>query len=181
MPLRSRKSNWYYRSTHFNTITPLFIEYVVMENTPIQIPTLNSNEFLPRLSPWAMVSGIVMLTIFGTAVVLSTVLKYNVTVKAPAMIRPAGDLRLVQSAIEGTVKEIAVKENQTIKAGDVVVRLDNSRLMITQSQLEGDLRQGRLQLGQASAQIQALDAQIAAESNLTQRSIQAAQAEVIPI
>ena len=59
-----------------------------------------------------------------------------------------------------------------------MARLDNSRLMTTQSQLEGDLRQGRLQLGQASAQIQALDAQIVAESNLTQRSIQAAQAEV---
>ena len=59
-----------------------------------------------------------------------------------------------------------------------MTRLDNSRLMTTQSQLEGDLRQGRLQLGQASAQIQALDAQIVAESNLTQRSIQAAQAEV---
>ncbi len=83
-----------------------------MENTPIQVPTLDSNEFLPRLSPWAIVGGATMLTIFGTAVVLSTVLKYNVTVKAPAMIRPAGDLRLVQSAIEGTVKEIAVKENR---------------------------------------------------------------------
>ncbi|BAU14658.1 HlyD family secretion protein [Leptolyngbya sp. NIES-3755] len=149
-----------------------------MEETPIQVPTLSHNEFLPRLSPWAIAGGGVMLTVFGAAIVLSTVLKYNVTVKAPATVRPAGDLRLVQSAIEGTVKEITVKENQKVKAGDIVARMDDSRLMTTKSQLEGDLRQGRLQLNQVNAQIQALDSQIAAESNVVDRSVQAAEAQL---
>ncbi|MBE9013066.1 HlyD family efflux transporter periplasmic adaptor subunit [Pseudanabaenaceae cyanobacterium LEGE 13415] len=149
-----------------------------MEDTPIQVPTLSHNEFLPRLSPWAIVGGGVLVTVFGAAVLLSTVLKYNVTVKAPATVRPAGDLRLVQSAIEGTVKEIAVKENQKVKAGDVVARMDDSRLMTTKSQLEGDLRQGQLQLNQINAQIQALDSQIAAESNVVDRSVQAAEAQL---
>lgn len=146
--------------------------------SPDQLPTVSGNEFLPRLSPWAIAGGGVLLAVFGTAVMLSTVLKYNVTVKAPVTIRPAGELRLVQSAIEGTVKEITAKENQPIKAGDPVARLDDSRLMTTKSQLEGDLRQGNLQLTQVNAQLGALDSQIAAESNSTQRSVQAAQADL---
>lgn len=149
-----------------------------MENTPIQVPTLDRTEFLPRLSPWAIAGGGVLLTVFGAAVVLSAVLKYNVTVKAPATIRPAGDLRVVQSAIEGTVKDIAVKENQSVKAGDVVARIDDSRLLTTKSQLEGDLRQGRLQLNQVNAQLQSLNTQIAAETDVTQRTVQANEAEL---
>ncbi|NDJ19532.1 HlyD family secretion protein [Myxacorys almedinensis] len=149
-----------------------------MENTPSQLPTISSNELLPRLSPWAIAGGGVLVIIFGTAVLLSTVLKYNVTVKAPATIRPAGDLRLVQTAIEGTVEQIVVKENQTVKAGDVIARIDDSRFATTQSQLEGDIRQGRLQLAQVTAQTQALDSQIAAQSNLAQRSTQAAEAQL---
>ncbi|GAP98890.1 HlyD family efflux transporter periplasmic adaptor subunit [Leptolyngbya sp. NIES-2104] len=145
---------------------------------PIQVPTLSQSEFLPRLSPWAIAGGGVLLMVFGAAVVLATVLKYNVTVKAPGTVRPAGELRLVQSAIEGTIKEIAVKENQKVKAGDIVARMDDSRLMTTKSQLEGDLRQGRLQLNQINAQIQSLDSQLAAESNVTDRSIQAAEAQL---
>jgi HlyD family secretion protein len=146
--------------------------------SPDQLPTVSSHEFLPRLSPWAIAGGGVLLIVFGIAVMLSTVLKYNVTVKAPVTIRPAGDLRLVQSAIEGTVKEITVKENQMLKAGDPVARLDDSRLMTTKSQLEGDLRQGNLQLTQVKAQLSALDSQIAAEANSIDRSVQAAQAEL---
>lgn len=146
--------------------------------SPDQLPTVTTQEFLPRLSPWAIAGGGLLLVVFGSAVMLSTVLKYNVTVKAPVNVRPDGDLRVVQPQVEGTIKEVTVKENQVVKAGDIIARMDDSRLNTTKSQLEGDLRQGQLQLAQIQAQIQALDTQIVAETNSSDRSVQAAEADL---
>lgn len=143
-----------------------------------QLPTISSNEFLPRLSPWAILGGGFIITLFGAAVVSAAVLKYNVAVKVPATIRPAGDLRLVQAAIEGTIEQIAVKNNQSVQAGDPIAYLDDSRLNTTKSQLQSDVQQQQLQLNQINTQINSLDAQILAESNLMQRTVQAEQAEL---
>lgn len=146
--------------------------------TPEQLPTISSSEFLPRLSPWAVIGGGFAITIFASASGLAAVLKYNVAVKVPATIRPSGDLRLVQAAIDGTVKEISAKNNQTVKAGDVIASLDDSRQDTTKSQLQGDVDRQKLQLAQMRAQISALDAQILAETSLMQRTVQASEAEL---
>lgn len=114
----------------------------------------------------------------GAAVVSAAVLKYNVAVKVPATIRPVGDLRLVQAAIEGTIEQIVVTNNQAVQAGEPIAYLDDSRLNTTKSQLQSDLQQQQLQLNQITTQINALDAQILAESNLRQRTVQAEQAEL---
>ena len=146
--------------------------------TPDQLPKISSNEFLPRISPWAIMSGGLMIAIFGTTVVLAAVLKYNVAVKVAATIRPAGELRLVQAAIAGSITQILVEENQRVEAGQAIAYIDDSRLLTTKSQLQGDLQQVALQLGQIRAQLNALDSRILAEANLMQRTIRAAQAEV---
>lgn len=146
--------------------------------TPNQLPTLSSSEFLPRLSPWAMIGGGFIITLLGAAVMSAAVLKYSVAVKVPATIRPTGDLRLVQAAIEGTVEQIVVQNNQSIAMGEPIAYLDDSRLDTTQSQLQGDVEQQQIQLTQIKIQISALDSQILAESNLMQRTVQAEQAEL---
>jgi len=51
---------------------------------------------------------------FSAAVALAA---FHVTVKAPANIRPLGELRIVQAASEGVVR-IEVKENQVVRKGD---------------------------------------------------------------
>lgn len=151
-----------------------------MMETPTSnpLPTLSSQDFLPRLSPWAMLGGGFVITLFGAAAISAAVLKYNVAVKVPATIRPAGDLRLVQAAVEGTIEQIVVTNNQWVQAGDPIAYLDDSRLNTTRSQLQGDVRQQQLQLNQINTQIQALDAQILAEANLMQRTVQAELAEL---
>ena len=146
--------------------------------TPDQLPKISSNDFLPRISPWAIMGGGFMIAIFGTTVVLASILKYNVAVKVAATIRPAGELRLVQAAIAGTITQILAEENQKVEQGQAIAHIDNSRLVTTQSQLKGDLQQVTLQLGQITAQLNALDSRILAQSNLIQRTIRAAQAEV---
>jgi HlyD family secretion protein len=151
---------------------------IIMTNTyePNQLPLIREDEFLPSIGSWITTGGIFLVLIAGGAIALSSILEFNVTVKAPATIRPAGELRLVQSAIEGTVLQIEVAENQAVKKGQIVARLDDAQLQIKRSQLLGDVKQWELQLVQLSSQLGTLDTQIAAESKFAMRSIASAQA-----
>ncbi|MBE9192394.1 HlyD family efflux transporter periplasmic adaptor subunit [Gloeocapsopsis crepidinum LEGE 06123] len=146
--------------------------------TPEQLPTISSNEFLPRINPWAITGGGFIVVILGGGVILASVLEYNVAVKAPGAIRPAGELRLVEAAFEGTVEQIAVEENQVVKRGDTIVRIDDSRLQTQKSQLQSRIRQIQLQLSKFYTQIEELQAQVEAQTRLINRNIVAAQAEL---
>jgi len=122
--------------------------------------------------------GIFLVLVFGAAVAVSSVLKFSITVKAPAAIRPAGGLSVVQSGIEGTVTNINVEENQAVKKGELFAQLDDSTLQNRKSQLQGDIRSLTLQRYQINAQVRALDNQMVAESRLVRRSIAAAEANL---
>jgi multidrug efflux pump subunit AcrA (membrane-fusion protein) len=137
-----------------------------------------SEEFLPPISTWCSLGGIVLLTIFGVTLVLASILKYQVTIKTPAIIRPNGELRLVQATTEGTIKSIAVQANQVIKKGDVIATMNDGRLQTKKKQLLTNIEQATLQLTQLNAQIQALDKQITAEGKRTNRAIAITQAEL---
>lgn len=145
---------------------------------PAFLRPIQSDEFLPPISLWTRLGGLVLVGTFGAAITLAAVIKYNVTVKAAATVRPSGELRIVQAAAEGVIKTIEVKENQVVKKGDVIVYLDDSRLQIQKSQLAGNIQQSQLQLTQIAAQIKSLDNQVAAEFNLMQRNIASAEADL---
>ncbi len=151
-----------------------------MPDTPDldQLHIVQSDEFLPSISRWITVGGVILIGAFGVAIALSTVLKYRVTVKVPATIRPAGELRIVQAATEGIVKSIQVKENQFVKKGEELASIDDSRLQTQKSQLQGNIRQSELQLAQIAAQISSFNTQLVAETNLIDRNIAAAEAEL---
>jgi len=133
-------------------------------------------EFLPPINRWITLGGLVLLATLGTTVVLAGVLKYRVTVRAPATVRPAGELRIVQSATEGTVQSIEVEANQVVQEGDVMAYIDGSRLRTKRSQLQGNIQQATQ--NQIGSQILAIDSQIAAETDLLNRTIVAAEAEL---
>jgi HlyD family type I secretion membrane fusion protein len=114
----------------------------------------------------------------GVAVTLAAVVKYNVTVKAPAIVRPAGDVRIVQAPIEGTVTRISVKENQIVKQGDAIATLDDSQLQTKKSQLIGSIQNSKQQFAQIAAQVNELNRQQIAESSLMNRTVASAQADL---
>jgi len=145
---------------------------------PAFLRPVQSDEFLPPISLWTRLGGLVLVGTIGAAITLATVIKYNVTVKAAAIVRPTGELRIVQAATEGTIKDVEVKENQVVNQGNTIARLDDSRLQIQKSQLEANIQQSKMQLAQIAAQISSLDAQRSAESSLTDRTIDSAQAEL---
>lgn len=141
--------------------------------------TLRTDELIPALSRWASLSGIVIMGSLVLAVGGAAIARYNVAVKAPATIRPAGELRVVQAELEGKIQQIVVQENQWVHQGDVIAYLDDTKLQIQKTQLQGSLQQNQLQLSQIESQVRFLNLQMLAEEQSTQTSIAAAEADVI--
>ncbi|MGJ3249490.1 MAG: HlyD family secretion protein [Elainellaceae cyanobacterium] len=147
-------------------------------NNSTNLPPVSANDFLPPISRWTTTGGLVLIGIMGMALAIASVAKYKVTVKAPASIRPAGELRIVQAATSGTVTHILTKENQAIQTGDVIAMIDDSQLQTKKSQLQSATQQAQLQIVQVNAQIQALSDQLGAEKDRMNRAIAASEAEL---
>ena len=151
---------------------------MLSDSNPDFLRPVSSDEFLPPISRWTTLGGVFLVGSFGVAVMLAAYTQYNVTVKAAALVRPTGELRIVQASTEGTIKSISVKENQVVKQGDAIAILDNSQLQTKKSQLQGNIQNNQLQLSQIAAQISALDSQQKAEWNLMNRNIAVSQADL---
>ena len=135
-------------------------------------------EFLPPIQKWLVVSGLACVGIFAAAIALSTKLEYKVTVKAPARIRPIGELRIVQAAIEGKIVNISVAENQQVRAQALIAQIDDTRLQSQKQELLANIRQTKQQLSQLNDQSASLQRQIEAEQDLQQRNIASAQVQL---
>lgn len=84
---------------------------------PDLLRPVSGDEFLPPISRWTTLGGCFLVGTVGVAIALATFIKYNVIVKAPGAVRPTGETRVVQAAIEGTVQRIFVEENQVVQSG----------------------------------------------------------------
>lgn len=142
------------------------------------LPPVLPDEFLPPVERWATFGGIAMLAIFCSAIALAAVLKYPATVKAQAIVRPTGELRIVQAAATGKVTRIEAKANQALKQGDAIAFLDDSGLQTQKRQLQSSIQQTQRQLEQINAQIQAVQSQAEAEKQAIERAIAAAAGEL---
>jgi HlyD family type I secretion membrane fusion protein len=155
---------------------PLLI--IMLTNTNPNLPSVREDEFLPPISGWTTFGGLFIVAVVALAIPIASVAKYKETVKVQALVRPEGELRLVQAAIEGQVMSVAVKGNQTVKQGDVIAKIDDSRLQTQKSQLQNTVQQSRLELVQINAQINALNRQISAETNRIEGNVASAIAEL---
>ncbi|XGW00592.1 MAG: HlyD family secretion protein [Leptolyngbya sp. BL-A-14] len=139
---------------------------------------VDSRDFLPAISRWSRLGGVVLVGACTTLIALAAMMPYRVTVKAAGTVRPDGELRVVQASVDGAIKQIAVKENQRLDSGEMIVRLDDSSLQSRKSQLQTALQRGRLQLEQLEAQISQLHLQLMAEEGVMDRSIAIARADL---
>lgn len=139
---------------------------------------VKSEEFLPSISRWVTLGGLAIVSVFGVGLILAATTPYITTVKAPAVVRPSGDTRLVQVAITGTVRQILVQEGALVQQGSLIAVLDASPFSMKQQQLAQTIQTTRQQQQQIAAQIQALEQQITAESRLINRTIAASQANL---
>ncbi len=139
---------------------------------------IQEDEFLPPVSRWTTLGGMLLASAVGIAISLASLIEYNITVEAKASVRPAGELRIVQAATEGTVINISVEGNQVVTKGDAIATIDDSRLQTKKSQLQINIGQAQLQLAQINAQIRALDRQIFAETDRINRAVTISEQEL---
>ncbi|MEM9451852.1 MAG: HlyD family efflux transporter periplasmic adaptor subunit [Cyanobacteria bacterium P01_E01_bin.6] len=145
---------------------------------PHRTNVLRPDELLPPVSCWTTIGGAILIGSVGSAVVLAASLRYSLTVRAPAVVRPSGELRLVQAERAGTIAQIAVQENQAVQAGDVIAVMNAVSLEVEQQQLKNAIRQSQLQIAQMDAQLRLMAAQIDDEGRSLDRDISIAEAEL---
>lgn len=126
------------------------------------LPSLEPDDFIPPLDRLTSSGGLILFAFFGVAILLTSILKYKVTVKTAAVVRPLGEQRLVQTAIAGAIGSIKTRENEIVKAGEIIATLDDSQLQTKQIQLQEDIEQAIKQLKQSELQTNQIDRQIAA-------------------
>ena len=88
-----------------------------------------------------------------------------------------GHLHQVSAQIDGQIKDVLVHDNQDVKAGDVLVRLDPLEFQIAAQKAEASLEQARAQETQTAAASAQADAQLAeAKARVAQAEAQITQA-----
>jgi len=150
---------------------------MLIDPQPDFLRLVQNDEYLPPISIWTRLGGIFLIGSVGATFGITSIIQYNIIVKADATVRPTGEIRLVQAAAEGTIISIKVKENQIVKKGDTIALIDNSQLQSKKSQILGNIQQNQLQRAQIDAQLKALKAQMTAESNATGQAISSAKAD----
>jgi HlyD family secretion protein len=140
---------------------------------------INNDESLPPIGRWTSLAGLLLVGTVFTSIFLSSWVKYNVTIKAAAIVRPIGETRVVQAKMEGSVKRILVKENQVVKLGEIIAVLDTEPLLIKKNQLEENIKQNRLQIIQINSQNLTLNNQIMAEKRVIERIITSAKEDLL--
>ena len=151
---------------------------MLTKTNPNFLPVVQEDEFLPPISRWTRFGGLFIVAVVALTIPVASVTKYKETVKTQALVRPKGEIRLVQSAAEGQVMQITAKNNQKVKKGDVIATLNDSRLQIQKRLLQKSIQLLRLQLVQINAQINALNSQISAETNRIKHKVAATTSEL---
>lgn len=141
-------------------------------------PTVEANHFLPPIGKWLYFGGCSIFVMLIFAGLSTRFFTYKETVKAPAIVRPMGGVRLVEAFTEGGITKVLVKQGQTVKKGEVIAKIDPNRLQTKKIQLEKSIRQQRLQSNQLNAQISSLESQIAIEAGRNNSEVAAAIAEL---
>ncbi|MEM9155890.1 MAG: HlyD family efflux transporter periplasmic adaptor subunit [Cyanobacteria bacterium P01_F01_bin.33] len=145
---------------------------------PKSLPTATPEDFLPPIGAWATIGGVALLGIFGGAIGLAAVLQYPVTVKARVAVRPVGEERRVEAAIDGVVGQIEVRDNDAVGPGTIIARLVDEALHVQQRQLSAERDRLQQQVAQTRVELAALDAQVGAERRAGDRAEGAATAQI---
>ncbi len=137
---------------------------------PVLPPTLSpvsGDDFLPGPGPWASALGRQLLLLLSFGALALALWPMRETVKAPGVVRPVGENTLVQSEQGGTVLRVLLRQNQSVRRGDLLAVFDTRPLEAEQSQLQVELSALEAQAQQARDEQSSLEAQTHAWERLT--------------
>ncbi len=130
----------------------------------------------PRASWWKPVTGIVLGAAALAWAVQFGLHAYRFEKTDDAYV--TGHLHQISPQLDGQVKEILVTDNQTVRAGDVLVRLDPLQTELVLQKAKAALEQARANVAQTRAATGQADAQLAeAQAHVLQAAAQLAQTE----
>ena len=92
------------------------------------LPRLDLEDYVPSVRPWLRISSVAVVTSAALGVAFMAICPYQVVVRGPGFVRPAGEQVLVNAPFEGRVVSIDVRTNQLVVAGQPIVTLDRARL-----------------------------------------------------
>jgi multidrug efflux pump subunit AcrA (membrane-fusion protein)/DNA-binding NarL/FixJ family response regulator len=142
------------------------------------LPSVELEQFIPPLDRFTKIGGTILFSLFGTAILLTSILKYKVTIKAPAVVRPDGELRLVQAERSGRISRVNIQENQNIEAGFAIAILDDSQLLLQQLEFEKNLKQSQKQIEQINSQANDFKKEITAQKKVISKLIASSKANL---
>jgi len=122
-------------------------------------------EFLPAalslqnmpVSPVGRLVAKVMMAMVVALFIWSMIGKVDIVVNASGKIIPSGSTKAIASVDVASVRALHVKENQPVKAGDVLMELDSSATDAEYDKASGDQSVALLQVARAKALILAID------------------------
>ncbi|MGQ9871015.1 HlyD family efflux transporter periplasmic adaptor subunit [Leptodesmis sp.] len=128
--------------------------------SPESLQPFQEDDFLPPISRWMSGGAMALIGVMAGMVGLAAIIEYNVTVQAPASVRPAGDLSVVQAPPGVTIGRILIQEGQSVRKGDVIAEIgvpDQNRLLALRTQ-RSNVQQ---YIDQYQDQINQIDTQLA--------------------
>ena len=148
------------------------------EQQSTYLRAVGPDDFLPPISRWSRLGGLALVGVLGGTIAIAALFKYNVVVKAPAVLRPEGELRIVEAATQGRVQQILVNPNDIVAQGDALVILDKTEVRSRQQQVQASLDQIQRQRSYLQQELLALEGQIQAKAQSGETAIVIAQAEL---
>lgn len=142
------------------------------------ISPLHHDEFLPPISQWMTLGGVF---IAGTVVIgvgIAGVTPFPVTAEGKGTVRPQGESKLVNTPVEGKVKEILVASNESIERGETMILLDDSTLQIEKQSLEHRINLNYQKAEQIEDELNGIEEQIAAQRNQLRSAVARSRAEL---
>ncbi|MEZ2406904.1 HlyD family type I secretion periplasmic adaptor subunit [Bosea sp. RCC_152_1] len=104
-------------------------------------------------SPLGRIIGLSIVSIFAAALLWACIGTVDIVAVAPGKIIPSDRTKMVQPFETGVVREIKVRDGQSVKAGDVLVDLDSTTADAEVGHLQSDLMAARLDIARLRAAI----------------------------
>ncbi len=144
----------------------------------IAVISMTSDDILPSLGQWSQTLGQKVLIGASASVIALGLWPWRETVRAPGVIRPAGENTVVQSALDGTLATVWVRENQEVRQGEALAALDREQLTNERRRLERELRESIAQQQSSLSQSSDLKQQALATESLNRAQISSAARDV---
>ena len=102
-------------------------------------------------SPIGRAIGVAIVALFCLALTWATFGQVDIVASASGKVVPSGRVKLIQPFETGVVREIRVRDGQSVKEGDVLIELDPTMTSAEQAHIRSDLIASQLDVARLRA------------------------------